>query len=234
MAYPIFVLVIAVIVVAVVMVYAMPKLAEVFSEFGSDLPGITRLLISVSDFFGKYWYIVLGIILLIIVAFKVIRHFPGGRQELDRLKLKMPIFGVLTTASCSADFASTLVILLRAGVNLSDALSTVASTIKNSYYSMATEKLSDALAKGTPISYEMTKYECFPPVLTQMVYVGEDSNIEETLSTIGDYYADESERISNSLAAKLEPVMLVGIAFIACFIVFGIYLPMFQMYDLFG
>ena len=232
-SYPIFVGVIAVIVVIVIMVMVVPTLTSVFSELGGELPWMTQILIDVSEWFGKYWLILLGIIAALFVLFKVLTSGEEGAKRKGELLLKLPVVGNINTLSAAQEFANTMSTLLDAGLTVGEALRVTAKCLSNPAISREVYAMAEKVETGTSLSEVMAKSTYLPQVLKEMSGVGEKSGeLVQTLRTIGEYYSNEADFAIKSALDKLEPAMLVILALFAGYIVIAIYLPMFTMYSL--
>ena len=232
-SYPLFVGVIAVIVVIVVMVMVVPTLTSVFADLGGDLPFITKMLISTSEWFAKYWMIILGIIAAVYVAYKVYTGGEEGAIRKGRMMLKLPIVGNINRLTSAQEFANTMTTLLEAGLTVGEALRVTSHCLNNGAVSAEVYAMAEKIETGVSLSEAMEKSEYLPQVLKEMSGVGEKSGeLIETLRTIGDYYTNEADFAIKSALDKLEPTMLVILAAFAGYIVIAIYLPMFTMYSL--
>ncbi len=232
-SYPIFVGVIAVIVVIVIMVMVVPTLTSVFSELGGDLPWMTQILIDVSEWFGKYWLILLGVLAGLFVLFKALTSGEEGAKRKGEMLLKLPIVGNINTLSAAQEFANTMSTLLDAGLTVGEALRVTAKCLTNPAISREVYAMAEKVETGTSLSEVMSKSEYLPQVLKEMSGVGEKSGeLVQTLRTIGEYYSNEADFAIKSALDKLEPAMLVVLAIFAGYIVIAIYLPMFTMYSL--
>lgn len=232
-SYPIFVGVIAVIVVIVIMVMVVPTLTSVFSELGGDLPWMTQILIDVSEWFGKYWLILLGVLAGLFVLFKTLTSGEEGAKRKGEMLLKLPIVGNINTLSAAQEFANTMSTLLDAGLTVGEALRVTAKCLSNPAISREVYAMAEKVETGTSLSEVMSKSEYLPQVLKEMSGVGEKSGeLVQTLRTIGEYYSNEADFAIKSALDKLEPAMLVVLAIFAGYIVIAIYLPMFTMYSL--
>lgn len=232
-SYPLFVLCIAIVVVIVVMVMVVPTLTSVFNSLGGDLPLITQVLIHTSNWFSKYWMILIGVICLLIVLMKIGTKGEEGKKRKGILLLKLPVIGKINVLNASQEFANTMATLLEAGLTLAEALRVTAKCISN--YAVSTEvfAMAEKIETGRSLGEIMNDSQYLPEVLKEMSGVGEKSGeLIETLKTIGDYYSNEADFEMKSALSKLEPTMLVLLALFAGFIVIAIYLPMFTMYSL--
>lgn len=231
--YPIFVLCVAVVVVIVVMVKVIPTLTSVFAELGGELPMITQVLINVSDWFGKYWMLLLGIIFLLYIIYKVYVSNEDNKIRVAEKSLNIPIIGNINLLSNSQEFACTMSTLLDAGLTVSEALRTTSKCLTNAALSKEIYAMAEKIDTGSSLSETMSNSKYLPLTLKEMCGIGEKSGeLVSTLKTIGDYYTNETDYATKSALAKLEPTMLIILAIFAGYIVMAIYLPMFTMYSM--
>ena len=231
MAYPLFVLAIAVGVVAVLMIKVVPTFTAIFDSMGGELPGITRALIAISNFFIHYWMILVAIIAAVIIFYKVYGATEEGRMNFAKWILKVPILGNIQELNAASEFANTLATMLASGLPMTRAISITAKTMSNYFMSTEVGKLAVKLEEGHALGQSMREANFMPDILVDMVAVGEETGeMEKTLNTIAKYYDAELDMAIASALAKLEPALLVGLAGIAGFIVIAIYMAMFGMY----
>ena len=231
LAYPIFVLVIAVLVVVVLMVKVVPTFLVIFDSYDAQLPLPTRILIAISDFFVKYWMVMLAIVVAAAIFYKVYGNTEQGRMNLAKWSLKVPILGNIQQLNAASEFANTLTTMLSSGLPMTKAISITAKTMSNYYMSTEVGKLAVKLEEGHALGPSMREANFMPDILVDMVSVGEETGeMEQTLKTIATYYDAELDMAINSALEKLEPALLVGLAGIAGFIVVAIYMAMFGMY----
>ncbi len=232
-SYPLFVLCIAIVVVIVVMVMVVPTLTSVFDSLGGDLPLITKILIHTSNWFTRYWMLLLGIICILFVLFQVGTKGEEGKKRKGVLLLKLPMIGKINVLNAAQEFANTMATLLEAGLTLAEALRVTSKCISNDAVSTEVFAMAEKIETGRSLGEIMNNSQYLPEVLKEMSGVGEKSGeLIETLKTIGDYYSNEADFEMKSALSKLEPTMLVLLALFAGFIVIAIYLPMFTMYSL--
>ena len=231
LAYPVFVLIIAVLVVIVLMVKVVPTFLVIFESYDAQLPLPTRILIAISDFFVKYWMVMLAIIASAIIFYKVYGNTEQGRMNLAKWALKVPILGNIQQLNAASEFANTLTTMLASGLPMTKAISITAKTMSNYYMSTEVGKLAVKLEEGHALGTSMREANFMPDILVDMVSVGEETGeMEQTLKTVALYYDAELDMAINSALEKLEPALLVGLAGIAGFIVIAIYMAMFGMY----
>ena len=231
MAYPMFVLVIAVAVVVVLMVKVVPTFTSIFDSYGSELPAITRLLIAISNFFRKYTIWMAAVFALLFIAFKLYGNTEKGRLNLARIQLRLPVLGNIALLNAASQFANTMTTMLGSGLPMTKAISITAGVMDNYYIGSEVGKLTGRLEEGHALGASMRDSGCMPDILVDMVAVGDETGeMEKTLDTIALYYDAELEMAIAAALAKLEPTILVFLAGIAGFIVIAIYMSIFQMY----
>lgn len=230
MMYPIFLLSLAVVVVAVCMVMLVPSLVSTFNDLGMDLPIATKIIMAMSDFFIGYWWLLIIIVVALIIGTKYYKKTEKGRLFFSGMYLKIPVIKELSVVKNAAQFANTMSTLLSSGITAIKALEGSAKVLDNYTVSTRTVKAVSDVISGKTISQSISKCG-FPTLLVEMTSVGEESGrLEETLSVIGDYYDNETELKTKKVLGILEPAILVFLALIVAFILVGVYLPIFTMY----
>ena len=232
LAYPVFVLVIAVIVVIVIMVKVVPTFTAIFDSYGAELPGITKALIAISHFFQHWWIVLLGVGIVIYIAYKLYDNTEEGRLNLARTARKIPVLGNINELNSASQFANSMATMLSAGLPLTRSISITARVIDNYFVSQEIGKLSGRLEEGHGLGVSLRESACMPDILTDMVAVGEETGeLQSTMETVASYYDNELEEAINAAIAKLEPTLLVFMAIVAGFIVIAVYMAMFSMYS---
>lgn len=232
LAYPVFVLFIAVIVVIVIMVKVVPTFTAIFDSYDAELPGITKALIAISHFFSRWWMVLLGIGIVIYIAYKLYGNTEDGRLNLARTARKLPVLGNINELNSASQFANSMATMLSAGLPLTRAISITAKVIDNYFVSQEIGKLSGRLEEGHGLGVSLRESACMPDILTDMVAVGEETGeLQATMETVASYYDNELEQAINAAIAKLEPTLLVFMAVVAGFIVIAVYMAMFSMYS---
>ncbi len=232
LSYPLFVLVIAIAVVIVLMVKVVPTFTAIFDSYDAKLPGVTLALIAISDFFRKYWMIILGIGIVLFISYKLYGNTEEGRLNLGKAARKIPILGNINELNSASQFANSMATMLSAGLPLTRAISITARVIDNYYVSQEIGKLAGRLEEGRNLGSSLRESACMPDILVDMVAVGEESGeLQSTLETVSAYYDAELETAVNSAISKLEPTLLVFMAGVAGFIVVAIYMAIFSMYS---
>ena len=229
--YPISVLVVAFIVVAVIMLFVVPAFKSVFESFGADLPAPTLMVIAISDFFTSYWYLIFGGIGLTIYFFmQAWRRSPRMQMIMDRLLLKAPIFGSVIRKATIARWLRTLSTMFAAGVPLVEALDSVGGASGNVVYLTATKKIQQEVATGTSLTVSMQNANVFPNMVLQMAGIGEESgSIDSMLSKAADIFEREVDDAVESLSSLLEPLNMVILGTLIGGLVVAMYLPIFKL-----
>ena len=232
MTYPIIILIVVIAVVVVLLMTVIPQFADMFADMGAALPKPTQMLVNLSDFMIHRWYIVIGIVVLVVVGLKMFGKTEVGSEIYSKIAIKAPLFGNLTIKSAAANFSRTLSTLMASGIPLLDAIEQVAKMQNNK---IIREGLMDAktqVAKGLPLSKPIRDMELFPPMLPQMIKIGEETgNIEDMMDKVADYYEMEVESATDALTAAMEPMVIVLMAVVVGGIVIAMYSPMLSMYD---
>lgn len=233
MIYPIAVIVVAVAVVVIMMVAVLPNFATMFEDAGSELPGITKAVMGLSDNMTTYWYIYVGVIIALVVGVKVFKATDSGDLLWAKMMLTLPLFGNLTVKTACANFARTLSTLLAAGMSLVDSVDIVARTMNNR---IVKESLLDAkseVMQGVPLSKPLEASGIFPPLLYHMMSIGEETgNTEEMLDKVADFYEDEVENATQALATAMEPLIIIILAGVVGGIISAVMAPMLSMYSM--
>lgn len=233
--YPIIVLIVAVIGVVAMITFIVPVFENMFASLGSELPVPTQILVTLSN--NMVWIIptvaVIGIIAWI--WWMRNRHTERVRKVVDPLKLKLPIFGKLATKMAVARFSRNLAMMLEAGVPIMQALSIVSQASNNYKVAQAIQDVQDSIRHGKSFAVPLAKANVFPPMVSQMVAVGEESGtLSEMLASIADFYEDEVETATEQLSATIEPILIVGLGVVIGGMVISLYLPMFTLYGELG
>ena len=232
MAYPLFVLTIAVIVVIVLMVKVVPTFTAIFEEQGSVLPLPTRILIGMSNFISKNILFIILIVAVIIVAFLLYRRNPKGAMNLARLQLKLPVFGNITELNAASLFANTMATMIGAGLPLTKAVTITGQVMTNDVFKEKVINMVGRIEEGRTMVDSMREAGVMPDILTDMVGVGEETGeMKHTLDVVAGYYDNELELAVTKAIGMLEPALLIFLALVAGFIVIAIYMAMFTMYE---
>lgn len=230
MIYPVIISLVAVGAIAVMLLFVLPIFARMFEGVGAELPAMTRLVMGISAF-AQIWAIPGTIIF--IAAFTILRRWhktESGAKAMDPLFLKVPVFGDLTRKQSIARFSRTLSTLLSSGVPIIDALEITARSAGNWVVEDAILRARISIKGGENIADPLTKTSVFPPMVTQMIAIGEASGgLDEMLSKVADFYDDEVDQAVENLTSALEPIIMVVLGGIVGFLVISMYLPIFQL-----
>jgi type IV pilus assembly protein PilC len=229
--YPITVLIVAFVVVSVIMIFVIPSFKEVFANFGGELPLPTLMVIAMSEFFIKYWYLIFGGIgggvYFFLESWKRNEKMQG---VMDRIMLKLPIFGTLVEKSCIARWTRTLSTMFAAGVPLVEALDSVGGAAGNSVFTRATVKIQQEVSTGTALTVAMTNANLFPSMVLQMCSIGEESgSIDHMLGKAADFYEAEVDDMVAGISSLMEPIIIVILGTVIGGIVVAMYLPIFKL-----
>jgi type IV pilus assembly protein PilC len=230
MIYPAIIMIVIVGVVVLVMMFMIPAVADIYREFGGQLPTITQILISISDFMRKFWLILFIAGSGLVVGFKYYIESPTGKKVFDKLTLKVPVFGDLITKIQLAQFTQTLHLLVQSGLPILDALDLVADSLKNVHFANAVKHATQEVEKGSSLALPLSRAEVFPLIVSQMIGVGEETGrLDEVLDKMAEYYNNEVNMITENLTTLMEPVMLVIMGGIIGFIAVAVYTPLFSL-----
>ncbi|MDO3376780.1 type II secretion system F family protein [Geoalkalibacter halelectricus] len=230
MTYPATVVSIAFIVIAVILVFVIPAFESMFADFGGALPAPTQIVINMSNFVQDYIIAIIGGIILSIFAFKRIYRTQKGRARIDDWALKLPVFGPLIRKAAVAKFTRTLGTMISSGVPILDGLDIVAKTAGNKTVEKAIYKVRQSISEGKTIAEPLEKSGVFPPMVCQMISVGEQSGaIDTMLNKIADFYDDEVDDAVSALTAMLEPLLMLFLGTTVGGLVIAMYLPIFQL-----
>ncbi len=230
MVYPGVIVTVAVGVVAFLMIFVIPAFATMFQGAGQELPGPTQVVLTVSDFFRTKWYYLLIGGAAIFFLFKKIYSTDKGRLEVDRIALQLPVVGVLIRKVSVAKFTRTLGTLVASGVPIIEALDICARTSGNKIIEIAVVRTIESIKEGESIAAPLAREDVFPPMVIQMIDVGENSgSLDSMLMKIADFYDEEVDAAVSALTSLLEPMLMVFLGIIVGFIVVAMYLPIFKL-----
>ncbi len=229
--YPISVIIVAFVVVAVIMIFVIPAFKEVFSSFGADLPGPTLFVMAISEFFVSYWYLIFSIIGGSIYFFlQAWKRSEKMQRFMDKWLLRIPIFGPLMEKACVARWTRTLSTMFAAGVPLVEALDSVGGASGNAVFAVATEKIQQEVSTGTSLTVAMSDTHVFPSMVIQMCAIGEESgSIDHMLGKAADFYEAEVDEAVAGLSSLMEPIIIVFLGTLIGGIVVSMYLPIFKL-----
>lgn len=232
MIYPIILFFVAIIVVAVFLVKVIPSYTDMFEQLGTELPAITRAVVAVSDFVVNNFILILLVVVALVIGIKIFSATENGKEFFGKLSIKIPVLGKLNVKSACSTFARTLSTLLYSGVPMIDALEIVSRVLSNSLYKKALIHAKEEVTKGVPLSEPIETSGLFPPMVSHMTRIGEETgDVEEMLTRLADYYDEEVEYATQSLTAAMEPMIILVLAGIVGILIAAIMSPMVKMYS---
>ena len=237
MAYPVTVGILATVIFIGMTMFLIPIFADIFADLGTDLPAFTQMMLTISKFLRKpfNWVIMIGLIALTIFAYGRYYSTRVGRETIDRLSLKMPLFGDLIQKTATARFCRTFGSLSRSGVPILTALEIVRDTAGNQVISNAVDGARQEIQTGGMISLALQRYQVFPIMAIQMISIGEETGeLDQMLMKVADFYEDEVEQAVKALTSILEPIMIIVLGGMVGSILISMYLPMFKVMDAIG
>ncbi len=231
LTYPIAVVAVAFIVTTILLIFVVPVFADLFKSFGADLPAFTQMVVHMSEWMQKFWWIVILSVVATVYTFgyfkkrsRPFNHF------LDRTLLKVPVVGLIMNKSAVARFARTLSTMSAAGVPLVDALQSVSGACGNIIYADAVLKMREEVATGQRLQYAMSQAGLFPHMVQQMIAIGEESgSIDAMLAKVADFYEEEVDNLVDNLSSLMEPIIMVILGTLVGGLVVAMYLPIFKM-----
>lgn len=231
MNYPIAVVVVAVIVSAILLIKVVPQFESVFAGFGAELPAFTQMVIHISNFMQKWWFIILAAIFASAFTFReAMKRSEKLRDAIDRGILKLPIVGDILYKSAVARFARTLSTTFAAGVPLVDALDSVAGATGNVVFKNATNKIKADVSTGMQLNFSMRTTGTFPSMAVQMTAIGEESGaLDEMLSKVASFYEEEVDNMVDGLTSLMEPIIMSVLGVLIGGLIIAMYLPIFQL-----
>lgn len=230
MVYPSAIVFVAISVIIFLMIFVIPVFAQMFEDFGGTLPGPTRLIIFLSDFTKQYVLHFIAAVILFIFAFKRFYRTEKGRKMVDAFMLKTPIFGPLIQKVAVAKFTRTLSTLISSGVPIIDALTITARTAGNKVVEEAVLSTIDSIKEGETIAAPLSQKQVFPPMVVQMIEIGETTGaLDAMLTKIADFYDQEVEQAVAALTSLLEPALMVFLGVTVGFMIVAMYLPIFKL-----
>ncbi|MDR0905907.1 MAG: type II secretion system F family protein [Oscillospiraceae bacterium] len=229
--YPTIILIVTVVVIGVMLTLVVPTFQDIFEQLGSELPALTLGVVAVSDFMQAYWFYVVLMLAGAVVIIRLFARSTAGRYAFGRLFLKAPVIRQFVVKTASARMARTLSTLIGSGIPLIEALEIVANTMSNIIFRDALMSARDDVSMGSTLSETLRSAKIFPPLVYQMLRIGEESgNIEGMLGKIADYYDEESEAATQALMSMLEPAIIILMAAVVGTIIMSVMLPLADMY----
>jgi type IV pilus assembly protein PilC len=233
MTYPVAVVGLVSLILAAMLLFVVPQFKTIYSQLGGVLPLPTRMLLAVSDALKNWWYIVIGMIFLARFLLRRYKKTDKGREVIDALKLRIPVFGSLFLKTALSRFSSTLAMLLKAGVPILQALDIVIDTVNNRVMGKAVHDVQESVRQGDTIAKPLSKSAVFPPMVVQMISVGEETGqVDTMLEKVAQFYDQEVEAQVDALTSLIEPILIAFVGGCVGAAVIALYMPMFQVINL--
>lgn len=230
--YPIVICVVAIFAISLLLTLVIPTFESMLKDLGTELPGITKFVISSSKIVKSSWYIIIAIIVGVVFLIRWFKKTDIGMHFFGRISIRLSLTKNLTVKTASAKFARTFSTLLHGGLPLLESLEICSKTMDNIYFREALEKAKEAVSAGQPLSQELLRSNVFPPLVCHMLKIGEETgSIESMLDKLSDYYDEEVESATERLMVLLEPIIILVLAVIVGTIVISVILPMASMYQ---
>ncbi|HYT25863.1 MAG TPA: type II secretion system F family protein [Actinomycetota bacterium] len=233
MTYPVVVFAMVLLIVTAMLIFIVPMFKNLYGQLGGTLPLPTRVLVGVSDLVKRGFVFVLPGIVVVTFGFRRLLATPSGRYRLDAFKLRAPVFGVLFHKTALSRFSRTLATLLRSGVPILQALEIVSDTVNNGVMAKAIKDVQDSVREGESLAGPLEKHAVFPPMVVQMMAVGEETGALDTMLTkVADFYDQEVEAVVNALTSLIEPILIAVMGAAVGGMVIALYMPMFNIINL--
>ncbi len=234
MIYPAIVMIAMVAVGFIMMVFVMPQMTAMYEDFDAELPFTTRMLILVSDFMSEFWYAFIIAAVLGVLGLRTWSKTEKGEKAIDQFILNLPVIGILKKKLVLTEFARTLALLITAGVSLLEALDIVGNALASISFREVIHEAKNDVEKGLSLSQALEVHEIFPPILPQMVSVGEETGrMDEILEKLSEYYEKESEYAVKNLTSMMEPLIMIVLGIGVGFMVISIIMPIYNLTDQF-
>ena len=231
LSHPAFICVLALLVIAVILVFAVPAFARTFESMHMELPAITQFLVNSSNWWATWFPLVLGIIVVALIVIQVAKKNVDFRESWSKLGLSIPVLGKIAESNGAHQYASTMSMMMAAGLPVTNAIDVTARSMSNAYMASSLASTQVDVEAGKQLSSSLAKTEAFPELVVEMTGIGEQTgSLEHTLDVMADYYANEVETTSTRALSLLEPIIIVVLAVVVCVILLAVYLPMFTMY----
>ncbi|NIT03537.1 hypothetical protein GTO10_01180, partial [Candidatus Saccharibacteria bacterium] len=217
---------------AIMILFVIPRMMSIYEEFQAELPVATKILLSISTFVTKYWYLALVLLVGLGVGVKVLSRSPQFRAQVDNLTFRLPIWGKLKQQTMLTEFTRTLSLLVGAGVLIVDALKITLHAFASPLYRNSLEEATRKVEKGIPLATALGQEELFPPILSQMIAVGEEEEtgkIDEVLKKVSVYFEQEAEMTIKGLTTAIEPLIMVMLGIGVGFMIIAVIMPIYNL-----
>jgi MSHA biogenesis protein MshG len=230
MRYPMFVVIAMVAAIFIINLFVIPSFAKVYAGFRMELPWATRLLIATSNFTVAYWHVLLGAIAALVLSLRRYVNTPEGRYRWHKWKLKLPAVGPIVYRATLARFARSLAVMIKSGVPLVQGLTVVARAVDNDFISERILQMRDGIERGETIARTAQATQLFPPLVIQMIGVGEDTGaIDELMLNVADYYDREVDYDIRHISEAIQPILITFLGALILLLALGVFLPMWDL-----
>jgi type IV pilus assembly protein PilC len=230
MIYPIIIIIAMIVVVFIMMTVVVPKLTDLYKDFNMDLPVSTKILMGTSSFFVHFWWLLIICIVGGVIGFGAWRKTPEGELIIDTLVLKIPLFGNLQKKIMLVEFTRTLGMLVAAGIHILEGLQILRASLDNVLFRNAISEIAKRVEKGFPLGDTFAQYQIFPPIVSQMMKVGEETGkLDDTLMKLSRYFESETESLVKGLTTAIEPIIMVILGVGVGFIVISVITPIYNL-----
>ncbi len=228
--YPVIVIIVMFAVGAIMMIFVIPKMTDLYKDFDAELPLMTQLLIGTSDFFARFWWLIGAVVFGGVTFFLKWKKTVAGRHAFDKVLLRLPLFGPLIEKIALTEFTRTLALLLNSGVSLLQALEIVTKGVNNVIYQDALQECAKQVEKGVSLSQALLRYSDFPPILQQMIAVGEETGkLDDVLRKLSVYFEQESEQAVKNMTAAIEPMIMIVLGVGVGALVIAVIMPIYNL-----
>ena len=230
MIYPAIITVTMVIVFIIIIVFVIPQMTSLYTSLDVNLPMSTKILISISDLIKTKWWLILAVIALVVIGFKYFKSTREGQYILSKVIFKLPIFGNLVKQSNLVEFTMTLALLMESGVSIIDSLEIVKNTFRNLLFRDSVYRLITEVKHGIPLSQAVSKEEIYPPLVSNMLVVGEETGtVDQRLKSLAVYFENEVDKIVKNLSTAMEPIIMITLGIMVALLIFSVITPIYQL-----
>lgn len=230
MIYPVIVISGMVLVAAIMIMFVIPKMTSIYEEFQAELPLPTKILLGISSFFTTFWWLALPILVGLVLAFRILSKKPQFKKKYDQILFKIPILGKLRRQMVLTEFARTLGLLVGAGILIVDAIEIVCHSLGSVTYEQAVTSAGQEVERGLPLAAALARTEVFPPILPQMISVGEETGkLDEVLGKVSSYFEQEADIAVKGLTTAIEPIIMIILGVGVGFLVIAVIMPIYNL-----
>lgn len=230
MIYPVIVICAMILVAAIMIIFVLPKMTAIYEEFQAQLPLPTRILLGISKFVTSFWWLELPLLLGLIVGGGILFKNPQFKKQYDQILFRLPVIGNLRQKMILTDFTRILGLLVGTGILIVDALKIVRHSLKTAFYEQAVDRAAKEVEKGSSLAMALAKTEVFPPILPQMISVGEETGkLDEVLTKVSAYFEQESEAAVRGLTTAMEPIIMIILGVGVGFLMIAVIMPIYNL-----